>query len=228
MLRTMKTGMLVFSVFYIIIGLLLLIMPATALLWICYAFGAVVLVTGLSCLLLYARQHGSGFAAPLMLVCGVVTTGLGIFTLFKPQTVASFLPVVFGLFILVDGVNRIASGIELAKRKGQKWWILLLFGIVSAALGILLVWHPFSAAVSITMLCGIMLVVEGALNLGCTLYTLMELRALDRLAQTAINAALAATGDALDEQDEAADEVVYEASATELPPEETDFTPGSH
>ena len=223
MLRYIKTGMLVLSIFYIIIGLLLLTMPTTALTWICYAFGAVVLLTGVVCLVRYARLRGNGLMAPFMLVCGVVTAGLGAFILLRPDTVVSFLPLVFGLFILVDGVSRVVSSFDLARQHGQKWWVLLLFGILSVALGILLMWHPFDIAVGVTMLCGILLVVEGVLNLGCTLYTSMELRALERMAESAINATLAAAGDALDEEDEAAEAikdaeegVVYEAPSTDV------------
>ena len=220
MLRYVKSGMMLLSIAYIVIGMMLLIMPQTSLLWICYAFGAVVLITGIACLIQYARIRGTGFTAPFMLVGGVITAGLGIFTLAKPQVVASFLPVVFGIFIVVDGLSRIGSAIDLAKRKGQKWWVLLLLSIVSVALGILLVLHPFGAAVSVVMVCGILLIVEGAMNLGCILYAAMELRTLDRMATAAANAAMSAIGDALDEAEAAespADApVVYDAESKDV------------
>ena len=138
MLRYVKNGMLLLSVAYIVIGMLLLIMPETSLLWICNIFGVVVLVTGIVCLIQYARIRGTGFTAPFMLVGGVITAGLGIFTLAKPQVVTSFLPVVFGIFIVVDGLSRIGTAIDLAKRKGQKWWVVLLLSIVSLLCGALL------------------------------------------------------------------------------------------
>lgn len=220
MLRYVKSGMMLLSIAYIVIGMMLLIMPQTSLLWICYAFGAVVLITGIVCLIQYARLRGTGFTAPFMLVGGVITAGLGIFTLAKPQVVASFLPIVFGIFIVVDGLSRIGSAIDLAKRKGQKWWVLLLLSIVSVALGILLVLHPFGAAVSVVMVCGILLIVEGAMNLGCILYAAMELRTLDRMATAAANAAMSAIGDALDEAEAAespADApVVYDAESKDV------------
>ena len=223
MLRYVKSGTMLLSIAYIVIGLLLLVMPQTSLLWICYAFGAVVLITGIVCLIQYARIRGTGFTAPFMLVGGVITAGLGIFTLAKPQVVASFLPVVFGIFILVDGVSRVGTAIDLAKRKGQKWWVLLLLSVVSVGLGVLLVLHPFDAAVSVVMVCGILLIVEGALNLGCVLYAAMELRTLDRMANAAVNAAMSAIGDALDEAEEAANgaasadgPVVYEAESKDV------------
>ena len=92
MLRYVKNGMLLLSVAYIVIGMLLLIMPETSLLWICNIFGVVVLVTGIVCLIQYARIRGTGFTAPFMLVGGVITAGLGIFTLAKPQVVTAFCP----------------------------------------------------------------------------------------------------------------------------------------
>ena len=226
MLRYVKSGMMLLSIAYIVIGMMLLIMPQTSLLWICYAFGAVVLITGIVCLIQYARLRGTGFTAPFMLVGGVITAGLGIFTLAKPQVVASFLPIVFGIFIVVDGLSRIGSAIDLAKRKGQKWWVLLLLSIVSVALGILLVLHPFGAAVSVVMVCGILLIVEGAMNLGCILYAAMELRTLDRMATAAANAAMSAIGDALDEAEAAESDipmdgpVVYNAESKDVSDEE--------
>ena len=166
MLRYIKTGMMLLSIAYIVIGMMLLVMPQTSLLWICYAFGAVVLITGIVCLVQYARIRGTGFTAPFMLVGGVITACIGVFTLVRPQVVASFLPVVFGIFIVVDGLSRVGTAIDLAKRKGQKWGLLLLLSLVSVALGVVLVLHPFDAAIGVTMLCGILLIVEGALNLA--------------------------------------------------------------
>ena len=76
MLRYVKNGMLLLSLAYIVIGMLLLIMPETSLLWICNIFGVVVLVTGIVCLIQYARIRGTGFTAPFMLVGGVITAAL--------------------------------------------------------------------------------------------------------------------------------------------------------
>ena len=225
MLRYVKNGMLVLSIAFIALGILLLVMPETSLLWICYAFGAVVLITGIVCLIQYARIRGSGFAAPFFLVAGVITAALGLFTLVRPEVVASFLPVVFGLFILVDGCSRIGTALDLARRRGDKWWLMLLFSLLSIALGVLLLVNPFGAAVSVVMLCGVLLIIEGVVNLSCVVYTAMELRALDRMTNAAMTATLNALGDALDEAEahdttlweDGSEPVVYDADSTEVP-----------
>ncbi|MDD4850589.1 MAG: DUF308 domain-containing protein [Gemmiger sp.] len=215
MLHQMKTGSIVLSIGYLLVGLLLLIVPGASLRWICYAFGAVILATGAVNLFRYFRIRGQGLKAPFLLVGGVVAFGLGLFLLLKPDFVISILPVVFGLFILLDGIIRIANGLELARAKGQKWWLLVLLGLLSVVLGLVVVFHPFDAMVSVAMLCGIMLVVEGALNLGCVIYASMELRTLARLAEAALRTAEeaqeAAARDAI-----AQAEVVCDAEATEV------------
>lgn len=221
MLRYVKNGMLLLSIAFIALGLLLLIMPETSLLWLCYAFGAVVLITGIVCLVQYARLRGSGFAAPFFLVAGVITAALGLFTLAQPQVVASFLPVVFGLFILIDGCSRIGTAVELARRQADRWWLVLLFSVLSIALGILLLVNPFGAAVSVVMLCGVLLIIEGAVNLACVVYTAMELRTLDRMADAAQTAALDALGQMLDEEEAEAlnrdhEGIVYNAESTDV------------
>ena len=75
------------------------------------------------------------------------------------------------------------------------------------------------------MLCGVLLIAEGAVNLGCVVYAAMELRALDRMADAAMTATLGALGDEEEAEQAAAagfaaadpDEVVYDAESTEVP-----------
>ena len=207
MLRHIKPGMLVFSVLYILLGLLLLLAPQAVADVFCIALGLLVVLCGLQSLYGYFKKDNGSIRAAVSLLLSLPTIALGMWALLctvqSAMTFEWLLPLLFGLMLLVDGVVRAQSSFALAKRKGQKWWLLLLFSIVSVALGVLLVLHPFDAAVSAVMLCGILLIAEGALNLGCILYAAMELRTLDRMASAAANAALGAIGDALDEAEAA-------------------------
>ena len=98
---------------------------------------------------------------------------------------------------------------------------MLLFSVLSIALGILLLVNPFGAAVSVVMLCGVLLIIEGAVNLACVVYTAMELRTLDRMADAAQTAALDALGQMLDEEEAEAlnrdhEGIVYNAESTDV------------
>ena len=218
--------MLVFSVLYILLGLLLLLAPQAVADVFCIALGLLVVLCGLQSLYGYFKKDNGSIRATVSLLLSLPTIALGMWALLctvqSAMTFEWLLPLLFGLMLLVDGVVRAQSSFALAKRKGQKWWLLLLFSIVSVALGVLLVLHPFDAAVSAVMLCGILLIAEGALNLGCILYAAMELRTLDRMASAAANAALGAIGDALDEAEAAERDVgsdgpvVYDAESKDV------------
>ena len=226
MLRHIKPGMLVFSVLYILLGLLLLLAPQAVADVFCIALGLLVVLCGLQSLYGYFKKDNGSIRAAVSLLLSLPTIALGMWALLctvqSAMTFEWLLPLLFGLMLLVDGVVRAQSSFALAKRKGQKWWLLLPFSIVSVALGVLLVLHPFDAAVSAVMLCGILLIAEGALNLGCILYAAMELRTLDRMASAAANAALGAIGDALDEAEAAERDVdsdgpvVYDAESKDV------------
>ena len=207
MLRHIKPGMLVFSVLYILLGLLLLLAPQAVADVFCIALGLLVVLCGLQSLYGYFKKDNGSIRAAVSLLLSLPTIALGMWALLctvqSAMTFEWLLPLLFGLMLLVDGVVRAQSSFALAKRKGQKWWLLLLLSLVSVALGAVLVLHPFDAAIGVTMLCGILLIVEGALNLGCVLYAAMELRTLDRMANAAASAAMSAIGDALDEAEAA-------------------------
>ena len=182
MLRNMRTGMLILSVLYFVLGLALLAAPAASLPWICAGFGALIALTGARSLWRYSRNKERGLAALFTLAGGVVTLALGLFSLLRPDFVQWVLPVVFGAFLIVDGGAREQSAWQLVRRKGQRWWVLMLLGFVTGIAGILLIMQPFADwKVDSIWLSGLLLILEGVLNAGCTVYTAMMLRDLDRV-----------------------------------------------
>ena len=115
---------------------------------------------------------------------GVVTLALGLFALLRPDFVQWVLPVVFGVFLLVDGAAREQSAWQLVRRKGQRWWVLFVLGFVTGIAGTLLILQPFSDwPVDSIWLSGLLLIIEGVLNAGCTLYTALLLHDLDKAAE---------------------------------------------
>nr|WP_317399259.1 DUF308 domain-containing protein [uncultured Gemmiger sp.] len=186
MLRNLRTGMLVLSVLYFVLGLALLAAPAASLPWVCAAFGALIALTGARSLWRYSRNKEKGVAAVFTLAGGVVTLALGLFALLRPDFVEWVLPVVFGVFLIVDGGAREQSAWQLVRRKGQRWWVLMLLGFVTGIAGIILIMQPFANwPVDSIWLSGLLLVIEGVLNAGCTVYTALMLRDLDKAAEQA-------------------------------------------
>ena len=184
MLHHLRTGMLVLSVLYFVLGLALLAAPAASLPWVCAGFGLLIALTGARSLWRYSRNKEKGLAAWFTLAGGVVTLALGLFALLRPDFVQWVLPVVFGVFLLVDGAAREQSAWQLVRRKGQRWWVLFVLGFVTGIAGTLLILQPFSDwPVDSIWLSGLLLIIEGVLNAGCTLYTALLLHDLDKAAE---------------------------------------------
>lgn len=187
MLRHIKPGMLVFSVLYILLGLLLLLAPQAVADVFCIALGLLVVLCGLQSLYGYFKKDSGSIRAAVSLLLSLPTIALGMWALLctvqSAMTFEWLLPLLFGLMLLVDGVVRAQSSFALAKRKGQKWWVVLLLSIVSLLCGALLACSQLlnNRNVDLLLLSGIFLLAEGILNLCCTIYIAMEFHALDRL-----------------------------------------------
>ena len=142
---------------------------------------------GLQSLYGYFKKDNGSIRAAVSLLLSLPTIALGMWALLctvqSAMTFEWLLPLLFGLMLLVDGVVRAQSSFALAKRKGQKWWVVLLLSIVSLLCGALLACSQLlnNRNVDLLLLSGIFLLAEGILNLCCTIYIAMEFHALDRL-----------------------------------------------
>lgn len=199
MLHHIKPGMLIFSVLYILLGLLLLLSPQSIAMFFCVALGILVILCGLQNLYEYFNTDNSSLRAFVSLLLSAPTIALGVWALLVAvedvMAFESLLPLLFGLMLLIDGIVRAQSSLALAKRKGQKWWVMLLLSFVSLLCGALLMFSEVlnHRNVDLLFLSGIFLLAEGILNLCCTIYTAMEFHALDRL--DAVSNAKADAGD---------------------------------
>jgi len=186
MLRHIKSGMLLFSILSMILGLALLLLPELTVPVLCYALGALVVLCGLTNFVRYFTAK-SGLRSATGLLLGLPTVAVGVLALVRAsESAESFewvMPLLFGLMLAADGTVRVQSAFGLAKRKGQKWWVVLLLGVVSLAFGVLLAVSPMLnyRNVDLFLLSGIFLLAEGVLNLCCTIYIAMEFHALDRV-----------------------------------------------
>lgn len=187
MLRHIKPGMLLFSILCIVLGLSLLVAPQAVSSVLCVALGALVLLSGLEDLTRYFKKDVTGPRAVLCLLLGLPTVAVGVLALVRGWEAADsidwILPLLFGLILILDGLVRFQSAFELCRRKGQKWWVVLLLGAVSIIFGALLAVSQLMSfsGLNLMLLSGILVLAEGILNLCCSIYIAMEFHALDRL-----------------------------------------------
>ena len=104
---------------------------------------------------------------------GILMIILGVLIFIKPGSFTSMTCVLLGALILADALFKIRTMLE-AKRFGiEKWWLLLIVAVVTAALGGTLV---FYFGEQMNLLLGITLIAEGILSLSTALALIKIIR----------------------------------------------------
>jgi uncharacterized membrane protein HdeD (DUF308 family) len=97
----------------------------------------------------------------LLVLLGVASLVAGVILVFKPSNSLAALAVIFGIFLLLDGIAAVVSSFQ--REEGRA--LLAIIGIVGIVVGILLIRHPTHAVNAIGLIIGIWLVAAGAVGL---------------------------------------------------------------
>ena len=194
MAKKLKWNLILMSLLYLALGIFLLMVPGTALNVVCYALGGVVLACAAVQLVRYFVVERGVFQSQLTLISGLVCLALGAFLIIRSDIVVRVLPIVFGLFVIFDSLGRIQNALELRRCEYPSWKIFLLLypvithlplflllAVLSVVLGIVMVVDPFGTMETLVMAIGLILILEGALNLLSALYTMLAVRRFIKL-----------------------------------------------
>ena len=117
------------------------------------AFGAYALVDGAFALASAARGRLGGQPRWLLILRGLAGLGVGIVTLFSPGITAFVLLYLIAAWALVGGALEIAEAISLRKEI-QHEWLLAISGVLSIALGVMLILFPAAGAMGLVLWVG--------------------------------------------------------------------------
>lgn len=146
-------------------GLVTFFAPGISLAALVLVFGAYAFADGVLAIISAIRREHPGNRWWLLLLEGIAGIAAGVVTLLWPGITALVLLYVIAAWALVTGVLEIAAAIRLRKAiKGE--WLLILSGILSVALGVMLVLWPGPGALALVIWIGAYAFVFGALLLA--------------------------------------------------------------
>ena len=165
-------GEIISSVFYVLLGLCLILIPTQSVDVICkVVFGLILIGVGIYHIYIYIR--GKVSATIMDLLSGVVVFVLGVFLFMTPSIVIKLLPWLLGAFVLVDSLWKF-KGAFLLKKGGQKSWSALLIGsLIFIALGIVILFGRFPKIMTLLIFSGWVLVCDGVVDI--ILFIVMKL-----------------------------------------------------
>ena len=144
-----------------LLGLALLIWPEQSMNVLGYGFGAVLTISGLLQIGGYVASDKQGLLKKIQLLAGILIAVVGVAILLSPKTVMKLTVVVIGIVMLYHGVMDIKFGFDIKNCNGSKWAVTLLMGLVTCALGVLVLVNPFGSARVLMVIIGAGLIFDG-------------------------------------------------------------------
>lgn len=166
--KKIKTNSLVNAVIYAVLGLVLILWPVTSASMLCLALGAVLLICGIIDVILFLTHRDGSLYSGGMLVLGIILAALGAWIIASPQLVAVLVPRVIGALICIHGAGDLGDAVMLHRANHPRWATALILGLVTLALGAVLVFYSFTVLSTIVRIIGFFLLYDGISDIWIT------------------------------------------------------------
>ena len=147
------------------LGLVLTIWPDIASNALLNGIGTILILAGLIRSLRYFRGETSVVVLANDLAIGLISIMAGILIISLKALLFSLIPVLLGIVVLVGGVIKLQSTLDMKRMHIRRWYLELACTIISIVLGILILFNPFSTAMLLMRVIGVALLLEGVVDL---------------------------------------------------------------
>ena len=118
---------------------------------------------------LAAYLRGGENADKLDLVLGILLILLGLCLLIWIRFLLALVPMVLGIYILVDSLGSIKRSLDMKALGFSRWWISCLVAAALAVCGLVMVLNPFGTIEGLVMFVGLGFLVDGVTTLVNTI-----------------------------------------------------------
>lgn len=143
------------SILFAIIGILLIVWPEQIIKMISTIIGIAIIILGIFGIIRYFRNNERTFNFDLMY--GIICVIAGALIITNTKVVASFLPVIIGIWMIGNSVIKIQYAMTLKDYNSNNWLTIMIVSVLTLACGILFVFNPFKGATLLTQTLGIAL-----------------------------------------------------------------------
>lgn len=157
------------SIVLIILGFLLIYQSENTIMTISYIIGGILIAIGVLALIRYVRDGESPAQRnELDIVYGIVTVIFGIIIIKNYQAVASIIPAVLGIAIIISSAGKLNYAFQLKSDENRLWKTTMVISIISTLCGVILLFNPFKAAIGIMKIIGIFIIAYAVLDIIST------------------------------------------------------------
>ncbi len=160
-LKGLKANYTISAILCVLLGLVLIIWPGTTTQIVCMSLGIVLLAYGIIQIAIYLFNRERTIISQGMMLLGIVFAVIGTWILLKPEMIIMAVPVIVGVLIVIHGLHNIVQAIALQKDRYERWWVALIFGLLTVIFGGILIYNPFEAVELVVRLIGVFLIYDG-------------------------------------------------------------------
>lgn len=167
----------------VVLGVLLIFESEATIVTISYVIGGVLVAIGVLALLKFYKEVKENDDTGMDLVYGIVSIVLGIVVISNPKAIASIIPIIMGLIIILNSGTKLQYSIELKRNNNNLWKSTMILSLISTLCGVLLIFNPFKGAAFITRLIGFLILLYAVLDIISTI----TIKSTVKKIKTAIN-----------------------------------------
>ena len=159
---------IVLCLFELTVGILLLINPVSFTAGIITIAGIALMIMGLIEVVKYFRMRADEAMLSQALTKGLLSLLSGLFCAFKTEWFIMTFPVltiIYGVLILVTGINKIQRTVDALRQKDKRWYWTAINALVTIACAVVILRSPFASTAVLWMFTGISLIVECVLDI---------------------------------------------------------------
>lgn len=142
-------------VMFLLAGILLVFFPATSMKIISYIIALTLVLCGIALIC----DYNSSILLTNFLPTGILSVILGLVILLYPNSLSIIVPIVVGVWVIINSLLNIQLSWQLKKVGYSKWLISLILSIILIICGIIIAINPEISSIAFTTLFGILLIV---------------------------------------------------------------------
>lgn len=160
---------LISSIILMIIGVLLILQSEITIITISYLIGTLLIAMGAIAIIKFIKNINNVAREELDIFYGVVTIVLGVIVVYNPEAIASIIPIIIGIGIIINSATKLQYALELRESLNNQWKTTVVISIISAVCGVILICNPFKGAVVIMQIIGGFIVAYSILDIVSTI-----------------------------------------------------------
>lgn len=158
-------GSLFTSLIFFVVGLMLVIKPSTIITLISMIVGIAIIIAGIFAFVKYFKGKEKQTVFRFDFIYGVICMVCGILLVFNPEAVASILPLVLGIWMIVNSMMKIEYVLSLKDKEDKSFLVTIVLTVISLACGILFVFNPFKGATILTQILGFVIMAYALMDI---------------------------------------------------------------